>query len=43
MINNTRPITAYDFEILEFVRAKLKEAIEQRIKNKKNYTHHDTK
>jgi len=33
MINNTRPITAYDLEILEFIRAKFKEAVEQRIKN----------
>lgn len=39
MINNTRPITAYDFEILEFVRTKFKEAVEQRIKNERRKTY----
>lgn len=35
MINNERqrPITAYERDILEYVRTKFKEALEQRIKN----------
>lgn len=33
MINNTRPITAFEFDILEFIHTKFKEAVEQRIKN----------
>lgn len=41
MINNKRPITAYEFDILEFIRTKLKEAVEQ--KNQQNRTHYDKK
>ena len=32
MINNKRPITAYEFDIIEFIRKMLKEATEQ-VKN----------
>lgn len=37
MINNERPITAYERDNLEFIRTKFNEALEQRIKNQQKH------